>query len=195
VADQLATPSELASALQQDLDASTANLWVNAGTAVVQATCGQRILQVVGDTAELMGTTSSWLDLPQIPVTSIASVTLDGTAVTAGTAGSASTTYRRVGSRLWRTDGWQNYIGEPSTVVVVNTHGYASGRQELELARLGVLSIAKGAYANPSGALREAIDDYQVAYQEMAAQMDASPFLAARLRKQYGRPAGLVRIG
>lgn len=196
MADQLATPEQLASALQQDLDASTANLWLNAATAVVQdAAGGQRIVQVVADTATLLGTTDSWLDLPQIPVTAVTSVTLDGTVLAAVAAGGTTTGYRRHGNRLWRGDGWQTYCGEPSTVVVVNTHGYATGSQELELGRSAVLGLAKVAYSNPSGAKSEAIDDYRVAYEAVAAALEASPNLKAALRRQYGRRAGLVRIG
>lgn len=194
MADQLCTPEQLASALQQDLDASTANLWINAGTAVVQNAAGQRIIQVVGDTMTLIGTTESWLHLPEWPVTAVTSVTLDGTVLTLGAADSGGTTYRVHGSRLWRGDGWQTYCGEPSTVVVVNTHGYASGSQGLEFGRSCVLGLAKLAYSNPSGAAREAIDDYSVVFEAMSAAMEASPNLKAALRRQYGRRAGLVKI-
>ena len=135
MADQLVTPEDLASFLQQDLDLATATLLIEAATAVVQeAAGGQRILQVAGDTATLIGTTDSKLDLPQIPVTAVTSVTLDGTALTAGSAGGVTSTYRRIGSKLWRTDGWQTYIGEPSTVVVVYTHGYPAAHQRLQRA-------------------------------------------------------------
>ena len=193
MADQLATPEQLASALQQNLDASTANLWLNAATAVVQeAAGGQRILQVAGDTAELMGTTESWLALPQTPVTAVTSVTLDGDTVTAGT---TTGTYRKRGARLWRDSGWSADIYAPSAVVVVYTHGYAIGAQELELARSAVLGLSKAAYVNPSGAKSEAIDDYRVAYEAVAAALEASPNLKAALRRKYGRRAGLVRIG
>jgi hypothetical protein len=93
----------------------------------------QRILEVIGDTATLAGTTDSWLSLPQIPVTTVASVTLDGTAVTAG-AVSTTSSYKRIGSRLWRGDGWAAYVDAPSEVVVVNTHGYPAGSQHLQRA-------------------------------------------------------------
>ena len=153
---------------------------------------GQRIVEVVGDTATLVGTTDSWLDLPQRPVSAVTSVTLDGSAVAEGT---TTGTYRRFGSRLWRDCGWATCYTEPSTVVVVYTHGYATGSQELQLARSAVLSLARGAYSNPTGISREAIDDYSVAYEVASAAMDASPHLKAALRRQYGRRAGLVRIG
>lgn len=200
MADQLATPSDLAALLQQDLDASTANLVIDAATASVQEAAGnQRILQVANDTASLTGLTDPWLDLPQIPVTAVASVTLDGTAVTAGSPGGVWTTYRRRGNRLWRGEGWQTYAGEPSDVVVVYTHGYAAGSQDLQLARAATLSIAKGMYANPAGVAREQIDDYAVSYARAAGEaselMEAAPGLRTALRRKYGRRVGLVRVG
>jgi hypothetical protein len=198
VADQLCTPEQLASALQQDLDAATANLWVNAATAVVQAACGrppQRILQVVEDTFELIGTTDAWLRLPQRPTTAVDTVTLDGVTLTDVAAGGASGGYRRHGSRLWRAEGWQTYAGEPSTVAGVYTHGYPDGHQGLELARSAVLGLAKQAYANVAGAQQERIDDYAVVFAAVTAALEASPTLRAALRSQYGAGAGLVRIG
>lgn len=197
MADQLCTPADLASAIQQDLDASTATLWVEVGTAVVQEAAGQRIVQVVGDTFELTGTTDSWLDLPQIPVTAVTSVTLDGGVLSAGSPGGSREAYRLKGNRLWRGCGWQTYCGEPSDVIVVCTHGYAAGAQELQLARGAVIGLAQAAYSNPAGGAvaREQIDDYAVAYEAMAAALEASPYLKAALRRQYGRRAGLVRIG
>ena len=193
MADQLATPADLASLLQQDLDASTANLLIECATAVVQDVAGgQRIVEVAGETLNILGLTDSWLDLPQLPVTAVASVTLDGTALTSGI---LPTNYKLRGNRLWRTCGWQCYVGQPSDVVVVYTHGYAVGSQELQLARNAVLSLAKLGYTNPSGVSSESIDDYNVSYNAMAASLEASPFIKAALRKKYGRRAGLVRIG
>ncbi|GAA0738762.1 hypothetical protein Drose_04195 [Dactylosporangium roseum] len=213
MADQLATPADLASLLQSDLDLSTATLLVEMATAVVQqAAGGQRIIQVIGDVITLGGYSDSWLDLPQIPVTAVSSVVLDGATLTPGA------DYRLIGNRLWRRTGWQASLGypwdwqyapswpsarvppgypvqEPSTVVVTYTHGHAPGAQELQLARSAVLAIAKVGYANPSGAASEAIDDYSVSYDAMAGRMEAAPHLKAALAKKYGRRGGLVRIG
>jgi hypothetical protein len=77
---------------------------------------------------------------------------------------------------------------------VVYTHGYLASDQEIQLARGVTLSIARGLFENPSGATSEKIDDYAVAYAEASAAMDAASGLAARLRKQYGLRAGMVRI-
>jgi hypothetical protein len=196
VADQLATPQQLASYLQSDLDAATADVLLNAATAVVQeAAGGQRILQVVDDTFTTVGLTDSWLTLPQIPVTAVESVELDGTALTLGAAGDATTTYRVVGNRLWRTDGWQTYIGEPSEVTGVYTHGYPTGHQRLELARMATLALAAVPYSNPSGATQVKIDDYAEAYSAIAARMETARNLKAALRRQYGRRSGLVKVG
>jgi hypothetical protein len=196
LADQLATLADLANALQMelaDLDSGVGTLLLECATAVVQeATGGQRIIQVAGDTATLIGTTDSWLDLPQIPVTAVASATLDGTALTVGI---EATNFKHRGNRLWRTDGWQTYVGQPSDVVVVYTHGYAAASQDLQLARAAVLSLAKAGYANPSGVASESIDDYNVSFQAMSAQMETAPHLKGALRRKYGRRAGLVRLG
>ena len=195
MADQLCTPEDLASALQSDLDLATATLWTEVCTAVVQEAAGnQRILQVVGDVLTIVGSPRQWLNLPRIPVTAVASVTLDGTTLTAGTAGSAATTYRRVGNKLWRGAGWHTYWYEPSAVVITHTHGYAAGSQDLQLARGAVIGLAKMAYSNPSGVVSEKIDDYAVAYEKAAAAMDASPHLRASLHKKYGRRGALIPL-
>lgn len=220
MADQLATVADLASALQQDVDTSTATLLVECATAVVQEACGgQRIVQVVDDQLAIMGDTNWWLALPQIPVTAVTAVVLDGTTLT-----TAANDYKVFGNRLWRKQGWQtNYgwpldwpwstwgpwvgvngapfnwwdlqSGEPSAVAITYTHGYPSGHQMLQLARGFVLSLASGAYANPSAAKSESIDDYSITYGQMASALEASPYMKAALRRQYGRRTGLVRLG
>lgn len=193
MADQIATPDDLASFLQQDLDASTANLLLNCATAVVQEAAGQRIVQVVNDPLTVMGTTDSWLALPQIPVTAVASVTLDGVTLTASAAGVDAGAYRRHGSRLWRTNGWQTYTGEPSTVVVTCTHGYQAGDYRLQLAVAHALALCAPFYDNPSGASSVKIDDYAATYAAMQAAMQAAPGGRAALRKAYGRRGAFSR--
>lgn len=216
MADQLATLQDLADALQVPLanvPTGTGTMLLETATAVVQQVAGgQRIVQVVGDTCSILSTTDSWLDLPQIPVTAVTAVVLDGVTLTLGT------DYKVFGNRLWRQYGWQNNLGwswgwdwnwrpsyaangtpytgqEPSLSMVTYTHGYAPGSQQLQLGRGAALSLAKSAFVNPSGVASEGIDDYHVSYDAMAAQMEAGKFLTAAIRKAYGRRAGLVRIG
>lgn len=196
MADQLATPSDLASLLQQDVDTATATLLIETATGIVQTVAGQRIVQVVGDVVVLdldLCDNSVWLDLPQRPVTAVTTV-LVGTTPVAGTDYTAQLSR----GRLWRRTGWRlattgSWLA-PSTVTVTYTHGYAAGDQRLQIARQAVLTLAGSAYTNPSGATREQIDDYQVAYEAMSARMEASPGLQSLLRHRYGRPNGSVRL-
>ncbi len=190
MADQLCEPEDLASLLEQDLDAYKAVMLVECSTAVVQATCDQppqRLVEVEDDTFELVGSASVWLDLPQRPVTAVEDVTIDGEDLT------VDTDYKVFGSRLWRSTGWTTCVGVPTLVAGTYSHGYAAGHQSLQLARSAVLSLIKGVYGNPGGAVRLTIDDYSEAFEALSAQMDASPFLERRLKKQYGRPAGSIR--
>jgi len=190
-ADRLATPEDLASLLERDdVDAYKAGVLVETATAIAQAAAGgQRIVAVSGDTGQIMGTTSNWLSLPQIPVTAVATVVIDG---------DATTEWKLFGNRIFRRHGWlsrHGCWGDPAQVVVTYDHGYAPDDQLLQLARSAVLSICQGAYGNPGGLSAESIDDYKVTYAALAGQMDASPHLIASLRRQYGRRAGVVAIG
>lgn len=195
MADQLCTPPDLASWLQQDLDLSTATLLVECGTAVVQeAAGGQRIIEVVNDVATLIGGTDSMLELPQLPVTAVASVTIDGSTVATGSL-TGGGNYKRFGNKLWRGDGWQLLCGIPSEVIVVYTHGLPAGHQGLQFARASVLALCAPFYSNPTGASQVRIDDYAEAYAQMSAQINTNKALRAALRRQYGRRGGLVRIG
>lgn len=195
MADQLASPSDLASLLQHDVDTASATLAIEVCTAVVQnAADGQRIVQVAGDVDQVVGTTGQWLRLPQWPVTAVSAVTLDGVTLIAGAPGSGALTYRLVGNRLYRGCGWQTYCGEPSTVGFTYTHGYATGDQRLQLGRGSVLSLGRGLFENPSGATSEKIDDYAIAYAAAAAALEASPALKSAIHRQYGAKARMVRV-
>lgn len=195
MADQLADPADLASILQAaTVDAYTATMLVEIGTAVVQAETGQRIVQVVDDVMELdldEYDGGSWLVLPERPVTAVSSVLIGATAVT-----DYQVQKRR--SRLWRAMGWRStliyYPDQPSTVTVTCTHGYATGHQKLQLARGTVLSMISGLYDNPGGASSVKIDDYAATYAAMERQLAASPNLVSLLHRQYGSRSGSVRL-
>lgn len=190
MADQLATPADLAALLQIDeaeLHVPAATLLIECATAVVQEAAGQRIVRA-SSTATLEPSPGRWLWLPQIPVVSVESVSLDGTALAEGD-------FQVRSHRLWRETGWQLLTSPPTEVVVAYTHGYADGAQELQRARQAVVALAGAVYGNPSGASRVQIDDYAVAYEAMASRMEAAPYLRDGLRRFYGRSAGLITIG
>jgi len=193
MADQLASPSDLASALQHDVDTASATLALEACTAVIQAACGgRRIVRVVDGSEEVWGGNDKVLRLKNAPIVSIGSVTYNGSTLTQGT---ASGTWRRAKYGIWRDCGWIEVCGEPLPTTVVYTHGYLTTDQEIQLGRGTCWGLARGLFENPSGTvIREQIDDYSVAYAEAEAALEASPSLKALLRKQYGPKARMVSI-
>lgn len=196
MADRLASDLDLASLLQRDVDTSSAVLALEVCTAVVQAAAGnQRILRAT-TTETTYGGTDPLLRLEQRPIVSITSVTYGGVLLSPGT---ASGTYRRTKYGVWRDLGWTESAWEPYETTTVYVHGYDpagtdADKQKLQLGRGAVLSLARGLFTNPDGALREQIDDYAVAYEKASAALDASPSLKGLLRKQYGPKARMVRI-
>lgn len=194
MADLLASVADLEALLQTDVNDMQATAALEVATAVVQAAAGARIVRVTADVVTVPGTTDRWLRLPEGPVVSVSSVSLDGVSLTVGVPGAAVTSWRLVGDRLWRGASWQTYYDEPSTVTVTYTHGYASGAQELQLARGTTLSLARGLSANPTGVSRESIDDYSVQYEAASAALSAQPSVSALLRRAYGQRAGMARV-
>lgn len=196
MADLLATADDLASLLgvtftsEQEARATTL---LEISTGIVQAVAdGQRIVEVVDDEiaeGDFMGTSDRWLQLPQWPVSAVSDLEVDGEALTLGT------DYKRFGARLWRHCGWADCPTVPSTITLTYTHGFAAGDQRLQPGRGAALGLVRGVWDNPTGASNERIDDYSVSYERMAAEMEGSPFLKWMLRKTYGAPAGLVRVG
>lgn len=183
MADQLVTPEELASFLQQDLDTATATLLIEMATGKVQAACGQRLVAVTStfvidvDPCDY----GPWLTLPQLPVRSVASVLLDGVAVTDW--------YLR-SQRLWRSSGWINYLDRPTQIIVEDVaHGHLDGSQALQLARDYTLALAAAGYGNPGGAASEQIDDYRVTYAEADSRMQVTAGMRDHLRAAYGTTA------
>jgi len=196
VADQLASASDLASLLQKDVDTASAVLALEVCTAVVQAAAdGQRILRVT-NTEVAYGGFGAVLRLKQQPIVSITSVTYNGTLLTQGT---ASGNWKPGPLGPWRNLGWTEYCGAPPSATVVYVSGYDPAgsdpdKQALQLGRGAVLSLARGLFENPSGVVREQLDDYAVAYAEAQAALDASPALKGLLRKQYGPKARMVSV-
>jgi hypothetical protein len=183
MADQLATTLDLASFLQSDLDLSTAVLVLELATAKVQrAAGGQRILSA---TSTAIIDVPFWssdfeIELPQSPVRSVASVLLDGVAITDW--------YLR-SQKLWRVLGWSSNALAPTQVTVTYSHGHSAGSQALQLARDMTLELARMAYANPEGVLSEQIDDYRVSYADALERMQMSPGMRDAIRDAYGQSA------
>ena len=191
MADMLAWPEDLATLPgMDDLDPATAAALLGMATSVVQAITGQTLVEVKGDTIDLLGTTEADLWLPQRPVTAVSAVLVGGVVVTY---------YKRFGARMHRhcgwigPGGWRDQHG-PSTVTVTYDHGYPTGSRGLEFARSVALMLAAGAATTSPGVTSESIDDYQVVYDKMSTRMEASTYLGQALLRQYGRPASMTRL-
>lgn len=185
MADQLATPQDLASLLQLNYatlsgaQQATLAMLVELATAKVQrAAGGQRIVDIT-DTAvvDVRDIADYYLPLPQLPVRSVTTVKLDGLTIT-------DWVVRQ--QMLWRAGGWMVSFSPPSQAVVTYSHGYAAGSQWLQLARDMTLSLARLGWGNPGGATSEAIDDYRVTYGEADARMQMTDYMAASIADAYG---------
>lgn len=181
MAQQLATPAELNAVLQTTVDTTTANLLLELATGIVQAACGQLLIEtdVTGELVDITCQTY-WLELANKPVTSVATVELDGTAVT-------DWTLRK--QKLFRPGGWLLSLSPPSQAEVSYTYGYPTGSQYLQLARSVTLSLAQAGYGNPGQVKGEAIDDYKVTYAEALARMELTEPMRMALVNAYGSPA------
>lgn len=156
-----ATPSELASYLQQDLDTATATQALTLASADFAA---------AADTA-FAATTVTWtveggpgtsIEIPYRPVTAISQVRLNGNVITGWTL--------RLNA-LWRSAGFGTWYAFPADELQVDlTYGYTTVPDDVKKA---VLEIAAGLYDNPTGAVSESIDDYTTRY-------NGSPILPGR---------------
>jgi len=194
VGDMLCQVVDLGAILQlgSDVDASAATVLIEAATAVVQEACDtppQRLVLVEDDELDLLGDIGVWLDLPQRPAQSVANLTLDGEPLVEGT------DFEQFGSRLWRACSWQPCRWTPSRVGGTYTHGYPAGDQGLKLGKSAVLSLIRGVYGNPEGALSLRIDDYAESYAKFSAALEATEYLQRALRRQYGRRFAVARLG
>lgn len=204
--DMLVTPEELASWLKTTLDnLPTVQLMLRAATAVVQDGARQRLLQATS-TITVAAPAGRYLDLPQRPLVSIASVAVDGVTVT---------DHLIRGGRLWRRAGWRTSAAssnplvsyrdpDPVDVTITYTHGWTctwagdgtyTGHQRLEYARSIVIGLAAGVFGGAgAGVTREQIDDYAVAYDAMAGRLEATPAIREGLRRAYGRAVGTIAM-
>lgn len=157
-------------------DTDLVDLMLAVASALVRGAAGSPILET-DSTVTLWATEDDvWLDLPGKPVTAIATVTVDGTAVT---------DYRLVDGRLWRRCGW-SFCGEPIEVVVEMTHGFAEVPVDIvqlvcDLAILGIDTSTAGAL-DPR-AVAERIDDYSVTFAAAGATVASAMTLPEATRR------------
>lgn len=161
-----ATTDELADWLGYTItETARATLMLEVATGTIQSWTRQTIEQVANDSVELQGTWEPVLKLPERPVTSVSSVTLDGTLLT------VTDDYVVVKDELRRPNAeyhnWQapssdfypftkTGWGGPSAIVAVTyTHGFATIPDGVK----GVcLSLAGRMFTNPEMAATRVVD-------------------------------------
>lgn len=154
--------------------ADLADVGIRAETAVAAACDAvrehmcQTITQVVNDPITLVGSDTRALLLPELPVTAVVSVTLNGVAVT-------DWTLDPLGSGiLWR-DGY-GYWPRCQKFVVTYTHGYAPADIPGNV-RLVTLRLAQAEYDQPGAIQQQTAGPFSVTYAPASTLLDTLPVL------------------
>lgn len=191
--DPLATLDDLAElGLTVETDETTvANRYLAVASAAVRDAAGSPISQTTS-TVTLEGDTGQRLRLPGLPVQSVASVAIDGTAVT---------DWRLRSGQLWRFGGWTNIL--PSDVVVTYTHGLPEVPADIIdlVGRLVAGAMASyraedgGASLGTQVITSERIGDYAVTYggDGLATDMELPAYLRERLAARFGGGVSSLR--
>ena len=119
------------------LDSDSGQLIIDMASAIIRNYCRQTFDLIEDDEVELRGTRRRRLLLPERPVVSVSSVTVDGDPVES---------FRKVRDGLWRTQGWG---GEDRLVEVVYTHGFAENDPAWDVLTGVCLQVSARAAANP----------------------------------------------
>lgn len=134
---------------------SRADKLLTQASGLIQAEARQRIELVTGDTLTVPGRTDARLRLPERPIVSVSSVTLDGETVITGV---DPANYFQTADYLVRLSGW----GLPDQALqVVYTHGYAVIPDEIKAV---CCEQVVRAWVNPGNVLRESYGSDLVMY-------------------------------
>jgi hypothetical protein len=194
VAD-LITRQQLADALQQTVDNSTADLALAAASAAVRSFCRQEITSTTWTAVRLPVDYDSdgwFIRLPQRPVVSVASVSVNGAAVS-----SPSVDYLR--NRIALPDGLPADADDGIADSAVVT--YTSGVSDVPDLIVGIaLAVAMRMYDNPTGLRSETLGAYSAtragADDDVASGGILTPAEQKALRAAGYRPgARTVRLG
>jgi hypothetical protein len=173
------TVADLADFLQITIaaDSAPALRAITEASAAIRNHCRQTIEQVEADTHTFdVDAGRTKLFLPQLPVTAVASVVEDGTALVAGV--DYKLGLHGILHRIGRT--WQSGV---QIVTVTYTHGYPSGHADLETAKSVCTRAAARAYqsglraaalSGVAGVQAQSLGDYQVQYGAETAGSDGS---------------------
>lgn len=150
---------------------------------------------------ELVLTESDWVDLPGGPVTDVASLSIDGTTITASTlvAGHWSAGWRRVGDSLLLCG--VNFA-IPATATVTYTHGYAVVPGDIVDLVCGIAAMAfsqDGEYGSGGRESLVRLGDYSESRKVPSGSESPSPVaipdsVRERLRARFGTSVGVIGV-
>jgi hypothetical protein len=164
-----ATPGDLASFLQKDLDAATATLVLTKATALFDQRSRSHWSGAVATTYSKPGTGAFELVMPFAPLVTVSAVRVKGVAIT---------DYTTIGQSLYRRIGFGSWYSFPPDLVEVDyTYGYPTVTDDVAAA---VIETAALAYQSPDlSTVAEAIDDYSAKYAVNIGGMKLSDSAAA----------------
>jgi hypothetical protein len=181
---QLATASELASYLKQDVDTSTANQALTVASALFETAAATKF-SATTSTYQIEGRGQPVISIPREPLISIQAVRVAGVTL-------SPTDYTPVMNNLYRVIGWGRiwgatiatapYVGFPPELVEVDyTYGYATVPDDVKGA---VLETAGAMYMGPDiTTMAEQIDDYRVEMSRGTGGVQLSPAAQALAEK------------
>ena len=153
-----ATVTLLEDRLQTDLDATDSNRalqLLDAATGLIKREARQHIEQVVDDVIVLPPTGTNTLLLPELPVTAVTSVVVDGLTLSAV---NDYTVLFDSGVVRLRQPRWRRWLHDTT---VTYTHGYATVPDDL----VGLcVEMSARAWVNPRGVASEQIGTYSARY-------------------------------
>ncbi|MBJ6615560.1 hypothetical protein [Streptomyces sp. I4(2020)] len=166
-------------------EADVVNTYLRVASAAVREAAGTAISRTTS-TITLEGQAGQWLTLPGPPIVSVASVAIDGRAVT---------DWRLRSGRLWRAAGWSNC--EPSEVDVTQTHGLVDVPEDIVDLVCRMAAAALNAYRSEDGGAAlgtakevtsERLGDWAVTYgaDGRISEMDLPDYWRERLAARFG---------
>lgn len=171
-------------------DTALVTVMLAVASSLVREAAGSPIAEHVATVTWWALESGEWLEIPVTPVRSVATVTLDGDAIT---------DHKVVYGDLWRASGWFSH--EPVEVEATLTCGLPEVPEHIkqlvcDLAILGINSATIGAL--DARVVAERIDDYAVTFAAGAASVASAMTIpkATRisLRAQFGRGVGSLRL-
>lgn len=149
-----ASPEELASFLQRDLDTATAELLLDMASDAIREDVGQHVELVEDDIVTLDPPAGRSLLLPELPVVDVTSLKISGLALVADSdyRWTPAGIIRRYGTALTIGDitinGW-TWGDLAGSIEVTYSHGYPANSRQLKTCRTVCIQAAARAYVNP----------------------------------------------